>query len=173
MAVSWNLSGGAPLTDRASRLPGAPPPVRTFFVARVLTWIVLTSACALPLMVLTWNRFTSIERFGEALGVLVWAVVMAILAERLGQSAMWQRGALVTAVMYAGLAIFAGPLGVFLWFAPAVWMGSPIARIAGGDSPFWAALAWTLICGGQTAVVAWCCGRVFQRGQREKTSNSH
>lgn len=183
-------------------LPGAPPPVLTFFVGRVLTWIVLTSACALPLMVLTWSRFTAIERFGEAVGVLVWTVVVAILAERLRwptsdaggsfpgamqlvvwnrwtsreadrQSAMWRTGALVTAVIHGCLAIFTGPLGLFLWFAPAVWMGSPIARIASGESDFRAAFAWTLICGAQTAVVAWLCGRAFYRGQREKASDHH
>ncbi len=181
-------------------LTGGPPPVVRFFVGRVIAWVVLTSTCALPLMMLTWSRFTPIERSGEALGVFVWVVVMVIVGERLRwpssddggsllgamqlvvwnrwtsreadrRSAMLRTGALVTAIIYGCLAIFAGPLGLLLWFAPAVWIGSPITRVASGESDFRAAFGWTLICGAQTAVVVWLCGSAFHRGQREKMSN--
>lgn len=180
------------MTDRASMLPGASAPVLTFFVRQALMWVVLTTACALPLLVLTWSRFTPTERLGEVMGVLVWAVVMTMVAERLRwpaadagaslsgvvqrvafdrwtsreadrQSAMMRTGALVVAVIHTGLAIVAGPLGIFLWFAPAVWLGSPLARTVNGESDFRGALVWTLICGAQTAVVAWLSGRAIHR----------
>lgn len=175
-------------------LAGAPPPVGQFFLRRVISWVVLTSACALPLMILTWSNFTPIERFGEALAVFVWVVVMVIVGERLRwpsshdartlggalQFVVWNRwtsreadrrstilrtGALVTAIVHGCLAIFAGPLGLLLWFAPAVWIGSLLTRIARGESDFWAAFGWTLICGAQTALVAWLCGRAIHRGK--------
>jgi len=175
-------------------LAGAPPPVVQFFVRRVISWVVLTSACALPLMILTWSDLTPIERFGEALGVFVWVVAMVIAGERLRwpsshdartlagalQSVVWNRwtsreadrrsamlrtGALVTAIVYGCLAIFAGPLGLLLWFAPAVWIGSGIGRIANGGPDFWPAFGWTVICGAQTAIVVWLCGLATHRGK--------
>ena len=175
-------------------LAGAPPPVVQFFVRRVISWVVLTSACALPLMILTWSDFTPIERFGEALGVFVWVVVMVIAGERLRwpsshdartlagalqfvvwnrwtsreadrRSAMLRTGALVTAIVYGCLAIFAGPLGLFLWFAPAMRIGSLLTRILSSDSDFWPVFGWTLICGAQTALVAWLCGRAIHRAK--------
>jgi hypothetical protein len=79
------------------------------------------------------------------------------------RSAMLRRGALATAILYACLAIVAGPLGVFIWFAPAMRIGLPVLRIADDFSDFWPAFGWTLICGAQTALVVWLCGRAFYR----------
>lgn len=176
-------------------LTGARPPVVTFFLARVLSWVGIVSACALPVAVVTWPKFARTERCGEALGALVWAVVMVIVGERLRwpsrvdarslrdalqivtrdrwtsqeadrRSQMLRSGGLVTAVGYAGLAIFAGPLGLFLWFGPALWIGSHVPLLSRSGDDFWNALWWTFVCGAQTAIAAWLCGhglRVVRR----------
>src|SRR5262245_44180921 len=85
-----------------SVLACAPPPVVPFFLRRVLAWVGIVCACALPVAVLTWPHFTPAERSGEALGALVWAVVMVIVGERLrwppGAGARSLRGALETVI---------------------------------------------------------------------------
>ena len=176
-------------------LPGARPPVGEFFLGRVFVWFVLVGACALPVAMMTWRHFTPTERFAEALGVFVWAVVMVIVGEKLRWPSrddrrtlrgallvvIWDRwnsreadrqsntlraGALAMAIVHAGLAIFAGPLGLFLWFAPAVLIASPPLRIWESESDFVNALLWTVVCGAQSAIVAWLCGRAIDRTRR-------
>jgi hypothetical protein len=166
-----------------------------FFLRRVFVWVVLVGACALPLAMMTWRHFTPTERFGEALGVFVWTVVMVIAGEQLRwpsredigsprgallvmiwnrwnsreadrRSKMLRAGALATAIVHAGLAIFAGPLGIFLWFAPAVLIASPLLRIWEPESDFLNALLWTVVCGAQSAIVAWLWGRAIDRTRR-------
>ena len=129
---------------------------------------VLVGACALPLVTITWHRFTPTERSAEALGGFVWVVVMAIVGERQrrpSDARSLRSGALATAMVHAGLAIFGGPLGVFLWFAPAVRIGAQLTKISHVESDFGNAFMWTLVCGAQTAIVAWLCGRVIERSR--------
>ena len=156
----------------ASILPGARPPIATFFLGRLVIWVFLVCACALPLAILTADRFTPAERSAEWVGTLVWAVAMVIIGERhwssreaARRSAMLRTGALATAIIHSGLAIFAGPLGLFLWFAPAIWTGSRLPLMSHLESDFWNAFAWTLVCGAQTAIVAWVCGRALGRAR--------
>ena len=118
-------------------LPGARPPVVAFFLGRVIIWVVLVCACALPLALVTAARFTLAERAAEWLGVFVWVAAMVIIGERLRWPSearsplealhlvMWNRwsnraadrrsatlrtGALAAAIIHSGLAIVAGPL---------------------------------------------------------------
>jgi hypothetical protein len=170
-----------------------------FFLGRVATWVVLVCVCALPIATLTWGRFTPAERLGEIVGVFVWVVVMVIFAERLRWpargdtpslraallSVMWSRwtsreadrrsqmlrtGALATAIVHTGIAIIGGPLGLFLWFAPAVLVVSYLPLISEIESGFLAGLTWTLVCGSQTAIVAWLCGRAIDRARRARAN---
>jgi hypothetical protein len=183
------------LQVHASVVPGARPPVGEFFLGRVFLWVGLVGACALPLVILTWREFSPSERLGEALGVLVWMVVMVIMGERLRwpsrddrrtlrgavQMVMWHRwtsreadrlsamlsaGTLATAIVHVALAIVAGPLGLFLWFGPTVWIGSLLPLISDIESDFGNAFTWTLMCGAQSAIVAWLCGRAINRARR-------
>jgi hypothetical protein len=178
--------------------PGARPPVLEFFLGRVFEWIVLVIGCALPLAITTWPKFTASERFAEVLGVLVWAVVMVIVGERLHwpsrddagslrgavESVIWNRwtsreasrrstrmraGALATAIVHAGLAIVGGQLALFLWFAPVVWTVAYLPLISDLESDFWNAFTMTLMCGGQSAIVAWLCGRGIDGARRALT----
>ena len=166
-----------------------------FVLGRLFIWIVLGAACALPLATLTWRRFTPTERFAEVLGTCVWVVVMMILGERLRWpsrddrrllrgllfSVMWNRwtsreadrrskmlraGALATALVHTGLAIVSGPLGLFLWFAPVVWVVSYLPLASDIESDFWNALVLTLMCGAQSVVVAWLFGCAIDLARR-------
>jgi hypothetical protein len=171
--------------DRSS-IPSAPPPVAAFFRGRVVRWVVLVCACALPLALVTTGRFTPAERSAQLLGALVWVIAMVIIGERLRwpsdarslveamQNVMWNRwtsreadrrsamlgaGAIAVAIIHSGLAIVTGPPGFFIWFAPAIWIGSRLPLVLDLESDFWNAFTWTLVCGAQTAIVAWICGR--------------
>jgi hypothetical protein len=179
----------------ASILPAARPPVGQFFLGRVFDWIALVSACALPLVVITWRQFTPAERAGEVLGVCAWVVAMVIVGERLRwpsrdetpslrgalmrviwnrwtsreadrRSKMLRAGALVTALVHGVLAIFAGAPGLFLWFTPAVLVASNLPLLSELESGFWNALTWTLVCGAQSAGVAWLCGGAISAAPR-------
>lgn len=66
---------------RSSILPGAPPPIAAFFLGRVVIWVVLVCACALPLVMVTAGQFTPAERSAEWQGVLGCAVAMVIIGE--------------------------------------------------------------------------------------------
>ena len=132
------------------------------------------------------------QLFAEWLGVLVWAVAMVIIGEGLRwpsdarslldamQLVMWNRwtsreadrrsamlgtGALAAAIIHSGLAIFVGPLGLFIWFAPTVWIGSQLPLVSELESGFWNAFTWTLVCGAQTAIVAWMSGLALGRAR--------
>jgi hypothetical protein len=50
--------------------------VAPFFLRRVVIWIALVLACALPLATLTWRQFTPAEKFAEGLGAVVWVVAV-------------------------------------------------------------------------------------------------
>jgi hypothetical protein len=176
--------------------PGARPPVVEFFLGRIFVWAVLVCACAAPIVVMTWRDFTPLGRLGEALGVFVWIVAISIFGEQLRwprhtrtlgealMAVMWHRwtsrdahrtsgtlrwGALSVTAIHTALAVFAGPLGVFLWFAPAVYAVTVVSYVPlmpESESDFWNCLMWTLVCGAQSAVVAWLCGRAIDRARR-------
>lgn len=78
---------------------------------------------------------------------------------------MLRTGALAAAIVHSGLAILAGPLGLFIWVAPAMWIGSQLPLVSELESDFWNAFTWTLVCGAQTAIVAWIGGLALGRAR--------
>jgi hypothetical protein len=93
-----------------------------------------------------WNRWTSRE------------------ADR--PSELLRAGALATALVHTGLAVFAGPPGLFLWFAPVVWVFSYLPLASDIESDFWNVFVLTLMCGAQSFVVAWLFGRAITLARR-------
>jgi hypothetical protein len=59
-----------------------------------------------------------------------------------------------------------GPLGLFLWFGPAVWIGSHVPLLTRGGADCWKAFGWTFVCGAPTALTAWLCGRGLEPARR-------
>jgi hypothetical protein len=73
------------------------------FVPRLLTWLAIAFACALPLGVVTFHAFGTSGRSAEAAGIVVWAAVVARCEGRLGagRSATWRRTLVVGFAVWA------------------------------------------------------------------------
>jgi hypothetical protein len=112
---------------------------------------------------LRWPSPDDRQSLRGALFSVIWGRWTSREADR--RSEMLRAGALVTALVHTGFAIFAGPLGLFLWFAPVVWVVSYLPLGSDIESDFWNAFVLTLMCGAQSVVVAWLCGHAIDRAR--------
>jgi len=140
---------------------------------RIALWSVLAWGCALPLLGMTWSKFTTAERIAEAGGVVAWTAIMVLVSTRLqGRDSinrMLRDGALAVAALNL-LALIVEPMfALAIIYFPAIRLSVPFMKafdsIAGTGADVANVLTLTLLCGAQAVALAWGLGRLIARAR--------
>ena len=133
---------------------------------RLVTWTVVVSGCALPLVFATRMWFSRGGYFGEICGMAVWIALAASIErwKRFPRVASGLRAGAVCWMVVQWLAMPMLPqLGFFALYAPAVLVTSSLGLIPHGQvSDFHATFVMTVMCGAQCAGLAMVLGRAVE-----------